>query len=212
MFSEILEKPTDNIMNIELRIIRAAKSIPPVWPLKTAIACNPLLYLEELNFWEAVKIAEDLYHKDSQQKSLTNFINCQMIKWMQSFLDEDIAKIQMPGRENGFYQAWRNLAKFDDELIESQEDEKLLSTLPTSASKAVEFVLQNLPISEVQIDPFLSEEISKLPGWAGFVRYRSDWNQTPYHISLTEFLAVRLGIFLIASRHNKTQIKKFNKK
>lgn len=203
MCSQSLEKPTENIMNIELRIIQAAKSIPPVWPLKTAIACNPLLYLEEWNFWDAVKIAENLYLKDSQKKSLTNFINCQMIKWTQSFLDEGIAKIQMPGRENGFYQAWKSLANYDDELIESKEDEKLLSSLPTSASKAVEFVLQNLPIPEAQVDTFLSEEISKLPGWAGYVRYRSEWNQMSYHISLTEFLAVRLGIFLIASKKKR---------
>ena len=40
-------------------------------------------------------------------------INNQLIKWVAAFLDEGLAGWEMPGREEGFYQAWRGLAQND---------------------------------------------------------------------------------------------------
>ncbi len=40
-------------------------------------------------------------------------INNQLIKWVTAFLDEGLASWEMPGREEGFYQAWRNLVQKD---------------------------------------------------------------------------------------------------
>ena len=41
---------------------------------------------------------------------ITERVNRYMIKWCGAFLDEGIAGLPMPGREQGFYRAWKQLA------------------------------------------------------------------------------------------------------
>ncbi|MBS0604546.1 MAG: DUF2309 domain-containing protein [Verrucomicrobia bacterium] len=199
MTQTILENSPQLDLNMESRIMQAAAAIPPVWPLENAIACNPLLHLEELNFWEAIDTALNRYASlSSKDRTRTEFVNRQVIKWVQSYLDKDIAKIRMPGRHHSFYAAWRDLALFDGELIKSKQEKRLLSHLPRSALDAVEFVIEEIGISDEEIDTFISEQISQLPGWAGYIRWRSEWDRSASSISLTDFLAVRLGIYWIA--------------
>jgi len=42
--------------------------------------------------------------------NLEDRVNNELIKWCEAFLDEGHATWSMPGREKGFYEAWRALA------------------------------------------------------------------------------------------------------
>lgn len=109
-------------------------------------------------------------------------------KWLAAFLDEGLAEWSMPGREKGFYQSWRKLAPSDGEL-------KGISTkdIPVTASEALLAILGDFP--EEAHAGILAWHLEALPGWAGYIKYRSeeqtDWHQN-FPVNLEEYLAVRL--------------------
>lgn len=109
-------------------------------------------------------------------------------KWLAAFLDEGLAEWNMPGREGGFYQAWRKLAPFDGELKGIRA-----RAIPQTAAEALAEVLGAFP--EKDHARILSYHLEALPGWAGYIKYRSeeqtDWQQQ-CPISLEEYLAARL--------------------
>lgn len=181
--------------DIQLKAIiaNAAKIIAPLWPLKTMIARNPLQGLENEKFEDAFAIGDILFTRGATN----NDVNREMIKWCQAFLDEGQATIKMPEREKGFYRAWSLLAPYDHVLRTSKKNEWLFS-LPLVAEEAIFFGLDRLAIPEDQIEDYLKRILAELPGWAGYIKWRAEWQnqyvgfQNP--ITLTDFLAVRLLI------------------
>ncbi|MEN9344048.1 MAG: hypothetical protein RLZZ453_835 [Chlamydiota bacterium] len=203
----ILETSQKNL-DIKSRILKAARAISPVFPLKTAVACNPLLHLEDLPFWDAVEASYNQLTLDSDDT--TRFVNCQLMKWLESYLGQEIAILKIPGRCKGFYSMWKELAQFDSAFIRSQDDKLLFALLPYTPLAAIEFVLKHFEFNEEEIDLFLSEQISQLPGWAGYIRFCSEWSLQS--IDLVEFLAVRLGLYLIASPKKQKSLRKRKEK
>ncbi len=122
------------------------------------------------------------------QPPATCELNRLSAKWLAAFLDEGLAEWSMPGREKGFYRAWRKLASFDDELNGIS-----LRDIPPTAREALSAILGNFP--EDQHTGILAWHLEALPGWAGYVKYRSE-AQTDWHeecpVSLEDYLAVRL--------------------
>lgn len=55
------EPPTDRVLGVRALVQEAAEILPPLWPIQTFIACNPLQGLEHLPFERAVAEAERLY-------------------------------------------------------------------------------------------------------------------------------------------------------
>ena len=113
-----------------------------------------------------------------------------MTKWLSAFMDEGLAEWQMPGKEEGFYNAWRMLAQYDQDInIKTSKD------IPDNSRDALKQALKGeSPDNYVAIFTY---HLAALPGWTGYINYRtysnSPWHQA-YPITLEEYLAVRLWI------------------
>jgi uncharacterized protein YbcC (UPF0753/DUF2309 family) len=125
-------------------------------------------------------------------------INNQLIKWVTAFLDEGLAGWEMPGREEGFYQVWRNLAQkdFSGQLLGITGFAKKVHSLPTTPEDAIRSSLHQLEIPQEQWEDYLSRQLSLLPGWTRYIRWLGE--HPTYHaqhkhpIDTTQYLAVRL--------------------
>ena len=129
---------------------------------------------------------------------LVDQINNQLIKWLTSFLDEGLAGWEMPGREEGFYQAWRNLAQkdFSGQLLGIAGFTQKINSLPANPEDAIHSSLRQLEIPQEQWKDYLSRQLSLLPGWTRYVRWLGEHPtyhaQQKHPIDTTQYLAVRL--------------------
>ena len=127
---------------------------------------------------------------------ITETINREMVKWCAAFLDEGHAPWPMPGREHGFYSAWKFLAQREWAPGGIESSRKKLAALPLEADDSL---LQSLTVLGVDANAwqnYLALHLAALSGWAGFIKWRTDqreyeW-QTSYPIDLVQYLAVRL--------------------
>jgi uncharacterized protein len=123
-------------------------------------------------------------------------VNRELIKWCEAFLDEDHAAWLMPGREKGFYGAWKWLASREWSPCAIPESRRKLSRLPAAPEDALLESLDALGIPPEAWPDYLSYHLTALPGWAGYIKWRADqtdyeWQQA-YPIDLVQYLAVRL--------------------
>lgn len=183
-------------LELHALVHNAAKCIAPVWPLETFIACNPLQGLEGQSFEEA--LARSGFRRQRAERNLQlEEVNLQMIKWCGGFFDAGQGSIDMPYREEGFYYGFLKLAYFDKQVHHNKKEAKeFLQQLPESAEEAIKICMQRLHVSEGEEEAFLSKTLSYLPGWAGFVKWKTDWQNSKKpeetRVTLIDFLAVRL--------------------
>jgi uncharacterized protein len=123
-------------------------------------------------------------------------INRELIKWCEAFLDEGHAAWPMPGREKGFYGAWRFLAGQEWSHCSIQDSQQKLSCLPADAEDALLEHLAALDIPVEAWQDYLALHLTALPGWTGFIKWRADrteyeWQQV-YPMDLVQYLAVRV--------------------
>ncbi|BCA94280.1 UPF0753 protein [Legionella antarctica] len=183
-------------LELQALVHNAAKCIAPVWPLETFIACNPLQGFEAQTFEEA--LAQGGFRRQRAERNLQlEEVNLQMIKWCGGFFDAGQGSIDMPHRDKGFYFGFLKLAYFDKQLHNNKKEAKdFLQKLPESAEEAIKTCLLRLHVPQGQEETFFSQTFCYLPGWAGFVKWKTDWQnvkkqgETP--VTLTDFLAVRL--------------------
>ncbi|MDA9555585.1 DUF2309 domain-containing protein [Pelobium sp.] len=126
---------------------------------------------------------------DKKDKNANHELDRVMCKWLAAFLDEGFAEWEMPYKSDGFFNAWRKLAKYDKELGGNNIE------IPKTASAAIELAVKNYDEKE-QLEIFRFH-IAALPGWTGYIKYRiqenSAWQQK-YPITFEDYLAVRLSI------------------
>jgi uncharacterized protein len=123
-------------------------------------------------------------------------INDQLIKWCEAFLDEGHATWAMPEREKGLYQAWRILAAHEWSPCGIADSRKKIAGLPEYPEDALLESLDALGIPSDLRQDYLSLQLTALPGWAGFIKWRGEerdypWQQA-YPAGLVKFLAIRL--------------------
>lgn len=123
-------------------------------------------------------------------------INGETIKWCEAFLDEGHASWPMPGRENGFYGAWKFLAEQEWSPCGITDNRQKIGGLPPSPEDALIEHLTALGIPSEVWQDYLSLHLATLPGWAGFIKWRADqtdyeW-QHVYPVDLVQYLAVRV--------------------
>jgi hypothetical protein len=129
---------------------------------------------------------------------ITEQVNRYLIKWCGAFLDHGIASWPMPGREQGFYRAWKQLAAGELSLALGHVDgwNEAIRALPDRADDSLLQTLDSLQIDEDRQTNYLSRRLLQLPGWAALIKWREHHplhpHQQRYHIDLVEFLAVRL--------------------
>ncbi len=129
---------------------------------------------------------------------LVDRINDQLIKWVAAFLDEGLAGWEMPQREKGLYQAWRQLAQKDlsGTLLGIKDFSQKINDLPEDPESAISSSLRYLGIPQEQWSDYLSRQLSLLPGWTRYIRWlgeHPDYHAQRRHpIDTTQYLAVRL--------------------
>jgi uncharacterized protein YbcC (UPF0753/DUF2309 family) len=134
-------------------------------------------------------------------------VNRYMTKWCGAFLDQGIASWSMPGRELGFYRAWKVQATKELSLALGGVDgwREAVAALPDRPEDSLLLTLHALQIPERDQTPYLGRRLVKLSGWAGLVKWREHHPHHPHqkhqHIDLVEFLAVRLFCESLLIRH-----------
>ena len=130
--------------------------------------------------------------------SIVDQINGQMIKWTAAFLDEGLAGWAMPSRSRGFYENWRALASCDlsCRFLGIKNFGQKVRSLPDSPEQAVALCLNRLELPPARWKDYQSRHFAQLPGWTGFVRWRSENPEYPgqheHPVDLVQYLAVRL--------------------
>jgi uncharacterized protein YbcC (UPF0753/DUF2309 family) len=126
----------------------------------------------------------------TEKKNSFHSLDRIMVKWLSAFMDEGLAEWDMPGKEKGFYDAWRSLALYDDELLILKNND-----IPKTSSEALAHVLKDY-IKDDYIK-ILVCHLAALPGWTGYIKHRSESNslwQQKYPINIKDYLAVRLYV------------------
>lgn len=123
-------------------------------------------------------------------------INEALIKWCEAFLDEGHAAWAMPGRDQGFYAAWKSLALHEWSPCGIEDSRRKIAQLPEHPEDAVLDSLDALAIPGALRQDYLALQLTALPGWAGFIKWRAEetayaWQQA-YPVGLVKYLAVRL--------------------
>ncbi|ULE32062.1 DUF2309 domain-containing protein [Mycobacterium sp. IDR2000157661] len=107
-------------------------------------------------------------------------------KWCAAFFGS--APWPMPGREDGFFRAWRALAPADRTL--PRRTRKALRALPARADDAALHALSALDVGADARTGYLQAHLTRLPGWAAHVQWCTGRDQG---IDLLDYLAMRLS-------------------
>ncbi|WP_375596397.1 DUF2309 domain-containing protein [Algihabitans albus] len=119
-------------------------------------------------------------------------VNRVLIKWLAAFLEEGQAGWPMPGRDQGFWCAWRALALHDRDLPKRAE----ISALPEDSLDALAALMAEVP--QEDCEAVMTAHLVALPGWSGYVKWRAGQHGHPWQqvapITLVDYLAVRLTL------------------
>jgi len=123
----------------------------------------------------------------------------EVTKWASAFFDRGEAAWSMPGREKGFYLAWKDLVVLEKgvELAGLDGFCQYVTQLPSNPEKAVEVMLKDLGVPNEQWTDYLIRHLAATPGWSGLFLLRGSEDQ--FHrgqekfARLIEYLAVRLA-------------------
>lgn len=129
---------------------------------------------------------------------ITELINGELLKWCGAFFDEGHATWAMPMREKTFYESWKTLAQqdFNGAFLGIPGWRQKLENLPERPEDLLLDCLESLGIPKTLWTDYMSLQLGALPGWAGFIKWRSEeaayeWQQA-YPASLVKYLAIRL--------------------
>ena len=121
----------------------------------------------------------------------TDRVDAVLTKWLAAFLDQGRAEWPMPNREDGFYEAFRTVARHDGDI----PDAGTIADLPDQPVDAIRDRLAGYHVGDWE-DVF-EFHLSALPGWTGLIKQRAadgDAWQSAYPITLSGYLAVRLTL------------------
>ncbi len=120
-----------------------------------------------------------------------------VIKSALEFLDEGQSAVGMPGREKGLFRSWMDLAR-RDLRTKMRTSYCVIEDLckVEGPEEAVVRVLEDLKIPEDLWEGYLTLEIARLKGIAGFIRWRSQskeyyW-QRVHPADIVDYTAIRL--------------------
>ncbi len=194
-----MEPPADvtHQTKIETLIHQSWNKIAPTWPLKNLIAVNPLAGFEDLSFEDALREGQAYFQVENLPEAMQE-VNRHSIKWLQAFFDDGQSTIRMPLRHKGLYFSVTSLLAFDKHI--SPKDKKtqvFLENLPKDPKGVIAECLLFLDIYGEQQETFLTLMLSTLPGWAAYIKYRTEWadaqdSNHPHPVTQDEYLALRL--------------------
>ena len=133
---------------------------------------------------------------DTLGTDIVRQINEQLIKWCEAFLDEGHATWAMPEREHGLYKAWKTLAAHEWSPCGIEDSKRKIAQLPDNPEDALLESLDALGFPSELRQDYLSLQLTALPGWAGFIKWRGEERDYPWQracpVDLVMFLAIRL--------------------
>ena len=117
--------------------------------------------------------------------------------WCAVFVDEAGVPWAMPGRERGFFRAWRELAQNDRRLrrLAGPAGMQWLAQLPDDPVEALAASLDALGVGGDRVDA-LREHLGRLPGWAGYALWNDEWAPPDHHrpqLRLVDLLAAQVS-------------------
>lgn len=178
-------------------IMSSWEKIAPGWPLKNLIAVNPLSGLECLPFNEALGQAE-AYFQQEEIPYEVEAINRESIKWLQAFFDDGQAAIQMPNRHLGLFKATLSLIKYDKKLENKcKKLNNIMDNYKNDVEQLITSLLSYLGLEYGDYETFITLLLTTLPGWASYVKYRTDWpdskdSKSYFYVTKEEYVAFRL--------------------
>ena len=127
-------------------------------------------------------------------------LNELLIKGLMDFFDEGQSVWRMPGRSRGLYRSWSRIARRNRRLRMRGLDVGAILAEADDPESMIDFVMTRLGVPESQWMDYFTLELTRLHGWAGFVRWRAQahhyyWQQRN-PADLVELLAVRLVLAL----------------
>ncbi len=134
-----------------------------------------------------------------------------VVKSCLDFFDEGQSVWQMPGRERGLFEAWSALAQRNLRLyIRGLQINRILAQDKTPEG-IVSYVMNEMRVPEDVWVDYFSRSLTRLHGWAGFIRWRSGakryhWRQS-YPADLVDYLAIRLVLGLALLREHSRRLK-----
>jgi len=124
--------------------------------------------------------------------SVAATVDAEVAKWCAAWADEDAAGWRMPGRERGFYAAWRDLAGRGPALrrLARPGVRERLAALPAPPEDALLLALEALGIPAARRADELRGQLGRQPGWASLAAWYED--QAIHGLDLVGLLAVRM--------------------
>ncbi|MGD8588768.1 MAG: DUF2309 domain-containing protein [Chromatiales bacterium] len=130
------------------------------------------------------------------------------------FFDEGQSVWVMPGREEGFFFAWRQVAgRRAQALLERIEAAEADDSVKLTPEQVIDHIMRALQVPEDQWVGYFTREIVHLHGWAGFIRWRATashyyWSER-FPGDLVDLLAVRLTLaWLLLDKHARRGVPK----
>lgn len=116
------------------------------------------------------------------------------------FFDEGHSVWEMPERDGGLFRAWRSLTQRNRWPSRRNRRLKEILAISDEPEVIIAHAMERLKVPEQRWMGYFSRELSRLHGWAGFIRWRSQakhyyW-QRRYPADLVDLLAVRLTLTL----------------
>ncbi len=125
-------------------------------------------------------------HSESTAPAVAATVDAQTSKWCSAYFGD--AAWPMPGRENGFYAAWRALAGLDRTVPRAARS--YLRDVAERSDDAILSALARLGVDEDDRIPYLQAHLTGMPGWAAHVAWCSGRDAG---VDLTGYLAMRLS-------------------
>ena len=127
-------------------------------------------------------------------------LNELLIKGLMDFFDEGQSVWRMPGRKQGLYRGWANIARRNRRLRMRGLDVAAILDRTDEPEAMIDLVMRRLGVPEARWMDYLTLELARLHGWAGFVRWRAQarnyyWQQRN-PADLVDYMAVRLVLAL----------------
>ncbi|MEK6579216.1 MAG: putative inorganic carbon transporter subunit DabA, partial [Bdellovibrionota bacterium] len=134
--------------------------------------------------------------KPNSQFAISEDVNYFVSRFCSVYLDQGVAGVSLPDREQGFYSAFCNmLLKGPVPAFWLKPARAIVENYPDPMSAAL-WALRQLKISDQNLDSFIESELLALSGWAGLIhRLAVEPTLAPrrkVQASLLEYLAVRL--------------------
>jgi len=124
------------------------------------------------------------------------------------FFDEGQSIWSMPNRERGFFRAWLGVAGGDVQRTLTHLMRRAPDGSDDTPESVIAMVFSEIGVPENDWVSYFTQELARLHGWAGFIRWRS--NASHYHwgrrypADLVDYVAVRmlLALTLLRRRSN----------